>query len=97
MDGTRAVVLDETILATMTGTDLVQALAINGDTVDTTTDPFVVNDENPTRIGAGGSETANFCFPGEIAEILIYDSVLSLFERNQVETYLSTKWAIPLI
>ena len=36
-------------------------------------------------------------FNGDIAEIIVYSSVLSAEQRESVEKYLSTKWGLPLL
>ena len=45
-------------------------------------------------LGAGGTSVNN-PFAGSIAEVLVYDSALSDFDRTTVETYLRSKWIAP--
>lgn len=48
---------------------------------------------NLTDIGSR-SDHATLYFVGDIAEILVYDRILTVPEREMVETYLNTKYAI---
>lgn len=50
------------------------------------------------RVGARQvSGSASFFWNGDIGEIIIYNRDLSTLERQQVESYLSSKWSITLI
>ncbi|MGI9304855.1 MAG: DUF11 domain-containing protein, partial [Gammaproteobacteria bacterium] len=52
----------------------------------------------PYRIGAGGGQLENggLYWPGDIAEQIVFDTVLSDADRRQVESYLSVKYGISL-
>jgi hypothetical protein len=50
------------------------------------------NGLNGVTIGA--RYAGDFVFPGDIAEVLVYNSALSATDRSSVETYLSRKYAI---
>lgn len=43
-------------------------------------------------IGAG--PTASVGWPGEVAEVLIYDTALGTTDRQAIESYLATKWGL---
>ena len=45
-------------------------------------------------LGAGGTSINN-PFAGNIAEVLVYDSALSDYDRTTMETYLRSKWIAP--
>jgi len=66
-----------------------------GSTIETTT-----NDDASAGWGTGDGEigrgytSSSYYFKGEIFEILIYDSVLSLKNREKVFNYLKNKWDI---
>ena len=49
--------------------------------------------QNRTDIGALNPPGQNFC-SGDYSEILIYNSALTTTQRQQVETYLNSKWAL---
>jgi len=98
--GTRSATLGESVIVTMIGIGDVfgsQSLAINGAQVATATSSYSVNTLNPTRIGAGGSGgSGQFFFPGDVGEIILYDSILAGNKVLEVENYLSPKWGITL-
>lgn len=97
MGGTRSVTLSESVIVTMTGTDGAQSLAINGDLVASQTSNYSVNTLFPTRIGAGATEgTGGFFLPGDVGEVILYDSILTGNKILGVENYLSPKWSIAL-
>jgi hypothetical protein len=47
------------------------------------------------RVGAMVGNDTNV-YTGKISEVIVFTTALSTFERQQVETYLSQKWGIPL-
>jgi len=47
------------------------------------------------KIG-GYCNVAQALYQGDLGEIIIYNRALSDFERQQIEQYLSKKWAIKL-
>lgn len=49
---------------------------------------------NDNTIGADKNTSAIQWFMGDMAEILVYNSVLSTTQRQQVESYLNTKWKV---
>jgi hypothetical protein len=57
---------------------------------------FTQNTSCPTRIGAGETQQTSpgAYFPGDIAEIIIFNKTLSLAERTLVNNYLSAKYNI---
>ena len=48
------------------------------------------------RINSNGTNAAGQNLPGSIAEVIAYDRLLTTAERQQVESYLGTKWGITL-
>ncbi|HNF72351.1 MAG TPA: LamG domain-containing protein, partial [Chitinophagaceae bacterium] len=73
------------IKSRMNGTDMVNASGYGG----THTDNFV-ND----TLFIGGRQTGNAYLEGDIAEILVYNRLLSTTERNQVENYINQKYNV---
>ncbi|NJL74532.1 MAG: choice-of-anchor C family protein [Saprospiraceae bacterium] len=78
------------------------ALKINGVIPDNTTFTLSENNTNPfgnnaTYIGRPGAGNVNSAFPmeGGIAEILIYNNLLSAGDRSKVENYLCQKYNLP--
>lgn len=60
------------------------------ETLESSNDAFLA-------LGSAGREQDSVkAFQGQIAELMIFDKVLSFMERIQVQTYLSIKYAIPL-
>ena len=51
-------------------------------------------DEEPTEITIGASAGPNNFWDGDIAEVLIYDSMLSTANRQLIENFLNNKWAV---
>lgn len=49
---------------------------------------------NPMMIGAIGKDRWNF--DGKIAEVIVYDKILSTIERNKAESYLGLKYGLTL-
>ena len=49
---------------------------------------------NSQLISVGGTSDANEWLNGEIAEVIIYNSALTTTQRQAVEAYLNSKWAI---
>ena len=47
-----------------------------------------------TQIGVGTSGTLQYYFTGNIYEIIVYNSVLTNAQRQQVEAYLGWKWGV---
>jgi hypothetical protein len=64
----------------------------NGPTVATGTPTVLAN--QALTIGANQSAGFQF-FQGDIAEVIAYNRVLTTTERQQVESYLKTKWGTP--
>jgi hypothetical protein len=77
-----------------------QAMYINGDEVSASLSVSQINAVNiEIGIGNAGSDREPLSpeyggFQGDIAEILIYDRAITISERQQVEAYLNTKYAI---
>ena len=71
-------------------------IKVNGLTYLTTsvtgTGTTIAGTPTETSIGKWGGESYAY-FDGDIAEILLYNSVLTSGEITQVETYLNTKYA----
>lgn len=49
----------------------------------------------PASIGQLGADIVNSKYDGDIAEVIIYDTALSDSNRNNVESYLRTKYGTP--
>ena len=78
------------------GTSSTQSLVVNGSVKSTnaTTGAF-----GYTSYGIGNYSAAPGAsepFTGKISEILIFNTALTTFQRQQIEIYLSKKWQIPL-
>ncbi len=58
-------------------------------------DDVILNDSRSIKIGAFNSEGEPF--RGLIGEIIIFDQALSDEKRQQIESYLSAKWQIPIV
>ena len=79
------------ILAVYTQSTAGMNIFINGTaTSSTATNPSFT----PSATTIGSNSTATFS--GRINEIIIYSNVLPTIQRQQVETYLATKWNITL-
>ena len=85
---------------THTGTQIINYL--NGTAAAAAADTFpaanyeVVRARLGGRINANGTNAAGQNLPGSIAEVIAYDRLLTTAERQQVESYLGTKWGITL-
>jgi hypothetical protein len=78
------------------GTSSTQSLVVNGSVKSTnaTTGAF-----GYTSYGIGNYSAAPGAsepFTGKISEILIFNTAVTTFQRQQIESYLSRKWSIPL-
>jgi len=94
-NGTRVVILGESVIAKMKGTSGDQILSINDILVDTATSNYNLNTSSPTRIGAGRSEgLGQFFFAGDIGEIILYNLSLAPNKVFELEQYLFSKWGI---
>ncbi len=71
---------------------------LQGKNLDNHTDAFSANAQNPFRIGAGKTEDndGGFFWPGDIAEVVVYDDTLANNDRKKVESYLAIKYGITL-
>lgn len=54
-------------------------------------------DDAGLTIGGNGNTTSGENFTGNVGELIIYNSVLSTKEREQIENYLSKKWRIKIL
>ena len=85
---------------THTGTQIINYL--NGTAATAAADTFpaanyeVVRARLGGRINSNGTNATGQNFPGSIAEVIAYDRLLDASERQQVESYLGTKWGIAL-
>lgn len=85
---------------THTGTQIINYL--NGTAAAAAADTFpsanyeVVRARLGGRINSNGTNTTGQNLSGSIAEVIAYDRLLTTAERQQVESYLSTKWGIAL-
>jgi hypothetical protein len=59
-------------------------------------DAVLLNDSRTIKIGAFNSGEG-LAFHGLIGEVIIFDRVLTDPKRRQIETYLATKWKIPVV
>ena len=67
----------------------------NGTLAAATSGAVSLNTSKPLRIGSGATEgSPDFFLHGDIAEVLIYDTILSEAERRQVECYLANKYGL---
>jgi hypothetical protein len=55
----------------------------------------VIND-TATNLTVGASDTGAYPFSGDLFEVIVYNRVLSMDERQQIETYLQDKWLTKL-
>ena len=58
-------------------------------------DDVILNDSRTIKIGAFNSEGK--AFRGLIGEIILFDQVLTEWQRRQIEEYLANKWRIPMV
>jgi hypothetical protein len=77
---------------TLNGTTLTEYL--NGTLVKSATFAGTGPDE-PQVVGFAARDDGVTEYVGEIAEAIVYNRVLSTVERQQVESYLKTKWGTP--
>jgi hypothetical protein len=74
-----------------------QSLLLDGKQIASSSKTYVPNTTAPLRIGGVGSNySADFPFQGDIAEVIIFDSVLGTSDRNKVESYLAVKYGLSL-
>ena len=59
---------------------------------DETFEGYLQADLNQKLFIGGRSDSNTRSFNGNISEILIFDTVLTLEERSEVQAYLATKW-----
>lgn len=90
---------DITRIATATRVDAVLAdginLYVNSENVGSaTSDAATLNDGGTFAIGNHSAYDADGQFEGDIAEVLVFNKVLTAVERARVETYLSIKYGI---
>jgi hypothetical protein len=71
------------------------AMRINGNTVSLTKGGSTSGNANDKFYIGGRGTTADFGLVGRIAELIVYNRVLSQAERDTVEQYLSRKYNIP--
>lgn len=91
-DVTAASITAPTIASTTISSTLGQKLFVNGAQVATsatTTSTFA----SPSNFNIGGNSSVA-AFDGIILEIITYTRVLSDLERQQLESYLATKWGV---
>lgn len=74
-------------------TTLDAELRLNGESQGVVNRAMPTGGTTPYRIGAFST---NLWYDGVIAEIIVYDRVLSAAEKQQVEAYLTAKWKAPL-
>ena len=85
---------------THSGTQIINYL--NGTAAAAVADTFpatnyeVVRARIGGRINSNGTNAAGQNLPGSLAEVIAYDRLLTTAERQQVESYLGTKWGIAL-
>ena len=85
---------------THTGTQIINYL--NGTAAAAAADTFptanyeVVRARLGGRINSNGTNVTGSNLSGSIAEVIAYDRLLTTAERQQVESYLGTKWGISL-
>ena len=58
-------------------------------------DEVTLNDSRTIKIGAFNSE--GHSFRGLIGEVILFDQVLTEWQKQRIEEYLSVKWGIPLV
>lgn len=63
--------------------------------LDARTDIILADELTPLQIG-GSTSASSRRFWGTIYEVLLFERALSAAETRKIETYLSTKWAVPL-
>ena len=68
------------------------AFFLNGEDVTTNANPGIA----PGKIGFGAENTFNNAMQGDAAEMIYFDRILSLSERQQVESYLALKYGVTL-
>ena len=72
-------------------------LRLNGKEVANSRETYVPNKDEALRIGgSGNSYYATNPFQGEIAEVLVFDTVLEESDRDRVESYLAVKYGLSL-
>lgn len=79
---------------TFDSTNLNANIYVNGSSGGSATSPTVTQITTDSDVEIGGYGGAGNYFTGEIAEILIFNKVLSASELKQVHTYLGQKWNI---
>lgn len=58
--------------------------------------PGSVGDAGSTWIGSGDGSAGNWCFYGDIAEVIVYDIGNSSINNNKIMSYLAVKYGITL-
>lgn len=82
-----------------TNTGTAASLSQDGAATDPTSGAANSATSNPTRcaIGCIPTVTPQGFWVGNVAEILVYNRILSAIERSQARVYLGTKWGIGVI
>jgi hypothetical protein len=72
-------------------------LLLDGKEIANSAKTYLPNTSEALRIGGGGdSYFGDYPFQGDIAEVIIFDSVLGTSDRNKVESYLAVKYGLSL-
>ena len=71
-------------------------IAVDSGTPSQSLGTFVENTNTQTDITVGGVRVAGWSLEGDMAEFIVYHSLLSAVDRQQVETYLSNKYGISI-
>jgi hypothetical protein len=97
VSGNATVTLNEWELLTGTYNGTNQSLLLDGKQIASFNKTYVPNTTSSLRLGGVGSNYyADFPFQGDIAEVIIFDSVLGTSDRNRVESYLAVKYGLSL-
>jgi len=67
---------------------------VNGNTATSRVETTAAVNTASGQFGVGGSTASTEFWPGDIAEILYYDTVLSSTDRYNVTSYLMSKWGV---
>jgi chitodextrinase len=90
---TNAAVLQPHLLDTSVSAQGVSVLILNGVEILSLTGQTVSFREDPVV----GMDRYGECFRGDIAEVLVFDHVLTASERASVSDYLNAKYSLPLL